>query len=271
MSVIEKSFVPPPDEMRMGIPPIRHLLLFFSPVIFIATLLLLWQAAVVVLRIPAYVLPSPADIYQVLTTQFSPLMTYAGMTAHSTLIGFGCGVAIGLLLGGVLGSSRVLHDMSYPTIIAFHAIPNVALIPLFMIWFGMGSHISVIAATLSCFFPVTVIVSTAVAASSPELDDVLRSLGASKRDLLFKVAFPRAMPQFFGSTRLAISSAFISSVVSEIYAGSPGIGRVMVLAANDLNGPLAFAGLTILGAMGVTLYIASTLVEKQLTGWAYRR
>jgi NitT/TauT family transport system permease protein len=161
--------------------------------------------------------------------------------------------------------------MIYPTLIGSHAIPSVALIPLFVIWFGAGPHIAVLMATIVCFFPVTVIVSTAIAASSPELDDVLRSLGARKIDVLLKVSIPRALPQFFGSIKLAITGALIGTIVAETIAANTGIGYVMVVATNRLDGPLAFAGLAVLSALGVTLYVISVFVERRLTGWAYRR
>lgn len=107
---------------------------------------------------------------------------------------------------------------------------------------------------------------SAIAASSPEL--VLRSFGARKIDVLL---IPRALPQFFGSIKLAITGALIGTIVTETVAASTGIGYVMVVATNRLDGPLAFAGLAMLAGLGVTLYVASTLLDRRLTGWAYRR
>jgi len=241
------------------------------PFAFAASVLLLWEAVVRILGIPSYVLPAPSEFLSVLVARFDPIMMMAKQTAYATLIGFVCGVTIGLLLGGLIGSTRVLYDMVYPSLIGFHAIPSVALIPLFVIWFGVGPHISVLTATIVCFFPVTVIVATAIAASSPELDDVLRSLGARKIDVLLKVSIPRAMPQFFGSIKLAITGAFIGTIVAETVAANSGIGYVMIVATNNMDAPLAFAGLTVLAVMGITLYAVSMFIEKRLTGWAYRR
>jgi NitT/TauT family transport system permease protein len=238
---------------------------------FALMVILLWQAAVWVLDVPTYVLPGPFDIVPTLFDRFDAIAMMAKQTARATLVGFTLGVAIGLTVGALIGSSRILYDMVYPSIIGFHAVPSVALIPLFVIWFGAGPHIAVITATIVCFFPVTVVVATAIAASSPELDDVLRSLGARKIDILLKVSIPRALPHFFGSLKLAITGAFIGTIVAETVAANSGIGYVMVVATNNMDGPLAFAGLTILALMGVTLYALSLFVEKRLTGWAYRR
>lgn len=241
------------------------------PVGFALAVLLVWEGAVRAFDIPPYVLPGPVEFLSVLINRFDAISMMAKQTAQSTLIGFASGVTIGLVIGGLIGSFRVLYDMVYPSIIGFHAIPSVALIPLFVVWFGVGPHIAVLTATIVCFFPVAVIVATAIAASSLELDDVLRSLGARKIDVLLKVSIPRALPQFFSSIKLAITGAFIGTIVAETVAANSGIGYVMVVATNNMDGPLAFAGLAVLAAMGIFLYGASMLIEKRLTGWAYRR
>lgn len=241
------------------------------PIGFMIVLLLVWQAVTRGFGIPPYVLPAPSDFLSVLVDRFDVLAMMAQQTAAATLMGFAIGVSIGLLVGCAMGSSRVVYDMIYPTLVGIHAVPSVALIPLFVVWVGIGPQIAVITGTLASFLPVAVIVATAIATSSPELDDVLRSLGARKIDVLLKVSIPQALPQFFGSIKLAISSAFIGTIVAEIVAGSVGIGHVMVVATNNMDGPLAYAGLTILASMGVLLYLVAVLVERHLTGWAYRR
>jgi len=223
------------------------------------------------LKLPPYILPAPSAFLSVLVDRFAAIAPMAWQTLRATLIGFACGVSIGLTLGALIGSIRVFYDMVYPSLVAFHTIPSIALIPLFVVWFGAGPHIAALTSAVVCFFPVTVIVATAIAASSPELDDVMRSLGARKIDILTKISIPRAMPQFFGSLKLAISGAFIGAIVAETIAANSGIGYVMVVATNNMDVTLAFAALSVLAAMGVTLYLISNFAEKRLTGWAYRR
>lgn len=241
------------------------------PLAFAAFVLLMWEGVVALAKLPPYILPAPSSFLSVLAARYEAIGPMAWQTLRATLVGFAIGVSIGLVLGALIGSIRTLYDMVYPSLVAFHTVPSIALIPLFVIWFGAGPHISVITASIVCFFPVTVIVATAIAASSPELDDVMRSLGARKIDILCKVSIPRAMPQFFGSLKLAISGAFIGAIVAETIAANSGIGYVMVVATNNMDVPLAFAGLSVLSLMGVTLYAISNFAEKRLTGWAYRR
>ncbi len=265
--------VPAEKKARLILPrlPRRVVTDFLLPLGFVAVVLLAWQIITQAFHIPPYILPAPTQFLSVLISRADVLVMMAKQTAEATLIGFALGVTIGLFVGGIMGSSRFLYDMIYPSLVGVHAVPSVALIPMFIVWVGIGPQIAVITGTIASFFPVTVIVASAIAASSPELDDVLRSLGARKIDVLLKVSIPQAMPQFFGSIKLAIAGAFIGTVVAEIVAGSAGIGHVMVIATNNMDGPLAYAGLTVLAIMGVTFYLAAVLIEKRLTGWAYRR
>ena len=260
-------------KLRVQLPKISHRLLtdVCLPVGFVFFLMAVWQGVTHAFQVPSYILPAPSDFFQVLVNRADVLAMMAKQTVESTLMGFGLGVSIGLVVGGIMGSSRILYDMIYPSLVGIHAVPSVALIPLFVVWVGIGPQIAVIAGTLASLFPVSVIVATAIAASSPELDDVLRSLGARKIDVLLKVSIPQAAPQFFSSIKLAIASAFIGTIVAEIVAGSAGIGHVMVMATNNMDGPLAYAGLMVLATMGVAFYLVAVLLERRLTGWAYRR
>lgn len=247
--------------VRQVIPAILFMLAVFG----------LWELMVIGLNVPPYVLPAPSLAFSVLFGRFDPILAMALVSLQTTIFGFFGGISLGLVLGILIGSSRKVYDTVFPGLVGFNAIPVVALIPLFVIWFGIGSHIGVITAIIISFFPVTVIVATAVAASSPELEDVLRSLGASKLTIMIKVAVPRAMPDFFSSIKIAITGAFIGTIVAETIAGNSGIGYLMVVATNNLDSPLAIAGLLVLSAMGVSFYCIALLVEKQVTGWAYRR
>lgn len=241
------------------------------PALFVLFVLACWEIAVRSFDISPWVLPAPSEAFSILVQRFDPISQMALATLRSTLVGFAFGAGLGLVLGIVIGSSRTVYQTVYPSLVGFNAIPAIALIPVFLLWFGAGPHIAVLSAIVVCFFPVTVVVSTAVAAASPELNDVLRSLGASRLDVMRKVALPRAMPEFFSSIKLAITGAFIGTIIAETVAANTGIGYLMIVATNNLNVPLAFAGLLVLAAMGIGLYAVSLLVEKRLTGWVYRK
>jgi NitT/TauT family transport system permease protein len=114
-------------------------------------------------------------------------------------------------------------------------------------------------------------VATGLATVAPELEDVLRSLGASKLDILRKVGLPSSMPYFFASLKVAITLAFVGTVISETLASNDGIGYLMLQASSQFRVPLMFAGLGVIAIMGIATYVIFAMLESRLTGWATRR
>ena len=109
-----------------------------------------------------------------------------------------------------------------------------------------------------------------LATLEPELEDVLRVLGAKRWDVLVKVGLPRSMPYFFGSLKVAITLAFVGTTVSEMTAANEGIGYLLVSAGSSMQMGLAFAGLVVVGAMAMGMYELFSVLERRLTGWAHR-
>ena len=154
--------------------------------------------------------------------------------------------------------------------IGFNAIPKVAVVPILVLWFGIGFVPAVLTAFLISFFPIVVNVATGLATIEPELEDVLKGLGASKLDIMRKVGIPRTLPYFFGSLKVAITLAFVGSVISESIASNNGIGNLMLQAQAQFKVPLIFAGLVALAIEGIVMYWVMALLENNLTRWAQR-
>ena len=141
---------------------------------------------------------------------------------------------------------------------------------MLVIWFGIGTVPAIITAFLLSFFPILVNVATGVATVEPELRDVLRALGASRRQVIMKVGLPRAMPYFFASLKIAMTVAFVGSIVAETVAANAGIGHLMLVASSRFDVPIVFAGLIVTGLMGVGMYLICAAIEQRMTGWAMR-
>lgn len=217
------------------------------------------------------ILPRPSQVFATLWLRLPILWPHILQTLATTLLGFALGVALGVALGALIGVSRTAYDTVYPLLIGFSSIPKVAVVPIFVLWFGSGTVPAVLTALAICFFPIVVNVATGLATTEPELEDVLRALGASKGDILWNVGLPRTMPFFFASLKVAVTYAFVGTVLSETVASNRGIGNVMMSASSNFNVPLVFAGLFILAGMGIALYVAFSLIERRLTGWANRK
>jgi NitT/TauT family transport system permease protein len=239
------------------------------PLVVFVALLILWEAAVPLFSIQQIVLPPPSGVAVTLVDTAGPILFHARQTLMTTLIGFGAAVVLGLVLGFAIGASATVNDAVYPLLVGFNSIPKAAVVPLLVMWFGIGSVPAVLTAFLLAFFPIAVNVAVGLATLEPELSDVLRVLGASRWQIFRKIGVPRTMPLFFASLKVAISSAFVGSVISETVASNAGIGYLMAVAASDFNTRLAFAGLFVLAALGVLLYGLFAAVERRMTGWAY--
>jgi NitT/TauT family transport system permease protein len=242
----------------------------WSPVVVLVAVLLLWQLAVMLIGVPEYIFPSPTQIALQFVEFTGPLLEAAWKTFWVTMLGFGISIVVGVLLGFLIGSSRLAYTALYPLMVGFNAIPKAALVPILVVWFGIGLGPGILTAFLISFFPITVNIATGLATLEPELEDVLRVLGAKRWDVLTKVGLPRSMPYFYGSLKIAITLAFVGTVLAEMTAGDSGIGYLMQTAASQQRMSLAFAGLVTIGVMAMAMYELFSWVEKRTTAWAHR-
>jgi NitT/TauT family transport system permease protein len=241
-----------------------------APLLYTIALFLIWEIGVRISGLPHTILPTPSRVFEAIVQYWSPIWKNSLQTLYTTVLGFIIAVIAGLGLGLFIGWSKTIYAGLYPIMIGFNAIPKVALVPILVIWFGIGTVPAVLTAFLISFFPIVVNVATGLATIEPETEDVLRALGAKKLDIMLKVGIPRSMPYFFGSLKVAITLAFVGSVVSETVASNNGLGNMMASAQSNFNVPLVFAGLLMLAVEGIVMYALMAWLEKRMTGWAHR-
>ncbi|WP_207457880.1 ABC transporter permease [Azospirillum sp. SYSU D00513] len=241
------------------------------PWLVVIGIFLIWELACVGFAVPEFVLPRPTVVFATMWEFAGPLWQHSSYTLLTTLAGFALAVAGGVLLGLAVGSSPLVYHGLYPVLIGFNAIPKVAVVPVLVVWFGIGTIPAILTAFMISFFPIAVNVATGLATLEPELEDVLRSLGASRIDILRKVGLPRSLPYFFASLKVAVTLAFVGSVIAETVASNEGIGYLMLQASSRFQIPLVFAGLIVIAAMGVIMYFLFAAIEGRLTGWATRK
>jgi NitT/TauT family transport system permease protein len=241
-----------------------------SPAAFVIALFVAWELACKALNVPLAILPAPSEVFGALWQYRKPILDNSWVTLWTTLAGFGIATAFGLLLGIAVGWHRALYAGIYPVLIGFNSVPKVAVVPVLILWFGLGEIPAIMTAFLISFFPIVVNVATGLATTEPELEDVLRALGASKLDVMRKVGIPRSLPYFFGSLKVAITLAFVGAVVSETVGSNKGIGKLMLDAQAAFQVPIVFAGLLVLAVLGIVLYAATAAIETRFTGWAFR-
>jgi len=241
-----------------------------APWVATIALFVVWEAACRIFNIPPFFLPPPTLVFKAVVDYWPALYKHSLFTLSSTLVGFALAVGFGLALGLAVGWSRAIYAGVYPLMIGFNAIPKVAVVPILVLWFGIGFVPAVLTAFLISFFPIVANVATGLATIEPELEDVLKALGASKLDIMRKVGIPRALPYFFGSLKVAITLAFVGAVISESVASNVGIGNLMLQAQAQFQVPLIFAGLLALAVEGIVMYAMMAWLEARMTGWAQR-
>ena len=248
----------------------RKTLEAWSPWVMLALILVIWQVVCTAFEVSEFIFPSPARIAEQLVEYKEVIAGHAWRTFWVTMAGFGVAIVVGVLLGFLIGSSRLAYTAFYPLMTGFNALPKAAFVPILVVWFGIGIGPAILTAFLISFFPITVNIATGLATLEPELEDVLRVLGASRWDVLTKVGLPRSMPYFFGSLKVAITLAFVGTTVSEMQAANEGIGYLLVSAGSAMQMGLAFGGLVVVGAMAMVMYELFSWIEKHTTAWAHR-
>jgi NitT/TauT family transport system permease protein len=230
----------------------------------------IWEGACRLFGIPEFILPAPSSIAAALVAFRDPIFENALWTLATTAVGFGFAVAVGLLVGLALGASALVYKGVYPVLVAFNSVPKVALVPVFALWFGIGTVPAVLTAFVISVFPIVVNVATGLATLEPEMRDLMLSLGAGRLAILAKAGIPRSMPYFFASLKVALTLAFTGSVIAETVGANHGIGYLMLAASARFQVPLVFAGIAAIATMAVIMYLVCALLERRVAHWAYR-
>ncbi|RHZ91631.1 ABC transporter permease [Cereibacter sphaeroides] len=242
------------------------------PLAAILIFLALWEGIVWWNGWPNYKMASPSDLPPAYARYWELFLTMGWQTLWRTVAGLGLAVIFGTLLGMVMGFSRIARDGLYPLLVGFNAIPKATLVPvLALIFIGQHDFNTVLMAFLISFFPIAVSVGIGLSTLEPEYRDILRSLGASKLTIFWKIALPKTLPEFFGALKVSVTLAFIGTNLVEIVSPH-GRGLGALFKSGETNGdyPLMFAVLIALAFLGILLYYAVVALERIFAGWAER-
>ena len=227
-----------------------------------------WQAAVVVFRVPDFLLPSPLAVGREFLAWPELLAFHTSVTLLESVLGLAAAIAVAVPLAIAVVYSRALSATIYPILVLLQSVPKVAFAPLFLIWMGIGMSSKVLVAMLVAFFPIVIDTATGLRAVEPEMLELTRSLRATPMQVFAQVRLPYAMPYFFSGLRVAVTLAVIGAVIGE-FVGSDnrGLGYFIYSEGAAANTARAFASIVILAALGIVLYGAVVLVERTLLPW----
>lgn len=237
------------------------------PILGTALILVMWQAACEIWKVPTAVLPSPMKVAEAFVARYDLIWSEFVVTLEETVYGFLLAVGIGIPIAVVVANFRRVNLMFYPILVALQSVPKVALAPLVLVWLGTGLESKLVIAWLVAFFPIVVDTAAGLRATPRELLELARSLNASPLQVFLKVQFPAALPFVFTGAKVGVTLAVIGAVIGEFVSSSAGLGFLLLSATSQVNTPLAFAALFALAALGILTYLAVVGAERLCARW----
>ena len=235
-------------------------------------MLLIWQLITWYSGLPSFILPSPAQVAIRFAQAIADgsLIRNAMVTLVEVLVGLALGVAFATVLGYLLARSLHLERLLSPYIVASQSIPIVAIAPLLVIWFGPGMFSKILVCALIVFFPVLVNTVVGVRSVPDDLRDLMRSLQASRWQILKSLELPASLPVFLGGLRIGATLSVIGAVVGEFVGAKNGLGFLVNVGRGVYDTPLVFVAVFTLIAMSMILYGLVSMIEKRLLSWQHR-
>jgi NitT/TauT family transport system permease protein len=242
----------------------------FRILIFFVGLLLLWEGAVRLFRVPEWLVPAPSRIGGVMAEMNRVMLLHTLVTLQETVLGFVLALVAGVLCGIGIIHFPILRDTLYPVLIVFNSFPKIAIAPLFVIWIGVGIESKIANAFLLALFPIVINAILGLTDMEPDLLEMVRAMSRSRWVLFWKIRLPHSLPHLFAGSKIGISLAVVGAVVGEFISGRSGLGYLVLTANNYFNTPMAFTALVYLVGMSLALYGAVGLAERLLLPWDRR-
>ena len=265
MALVEADPVPPgraPYRLRHNLTRAAH---FGIPILLLA----IWQLLIMFGGVTSFMLPPPVDVARRIASDITSgdFAFNAAITLYRTLVGFGIAVAGGIALGLMMHRSRLAHWFFDPIVSAGFPMPKIAFLPVFILWFGLydGSKITIIA--VNAIFPVITATLAGLQGVERELVWSARSLGASERRVGWEIVIPAALPQILTGVQVALPTALIVSIISEMMMGGYGLGGAMMESSRLLDSDGVFAGIVEIAVVGHCVISVMALVRRRLLAW----
>jgi len=233
----------------------------------LAIVLLGWEAACHVFHIGAYLLPKPSDVIRQIAEDPVFLLRHGLVTAAATLAGFVLATTVGILIAILIVYSPFLEKTLFTALVAFNAIPKIAIAPLFILWIGTGLESKVLMAFLIAIFPIIVDTVVGLRSIDPAQLDLVRTYRASQVQTFWKIRFPNALPSIFAGMKVGITLALIGTIVGEFVGANRGLGFVILQAQGTYQTPLVFAAIAMLSLLGVVLFNLIDWAERLALPW----
>jgi ABC-type nitrate/sulfonate/bicarbonate transport system permease component len=247
----------------------RHLQVrsWLPPAALTVALLAAWEIGVAVFDTPAYILPPPSAVW----TAFGEVRPLLGehiiTTTTEAVVGIATGAAVGVLLAVAVWAVPLFRRLTYPLLVASQTVPMVVLAPLLVLWFGFGLTPKVLVVALIALFPVAISTAEGLVGADAEQIELLRSMGAGRREILRLILLPTATPAFFAGLRIAAAYAIAGAVIGEWVGASSGLGLFVTRSQYSFRVDRVFVGVAVIALLSITLFGIVEMLARLAAPW----
>jgi len=238
-----------------------------APFAGIVVFLAVWEIGVRALSVPAYLMPPPSAVALVFVAEFQKLLYHGWVTTYEMLLGYALAVAVAIPLAIAMTASQRFDRFITPQMLFFQVVPKVAIAPLFLVWFGVGTTPKVLVAFLISFFPIVIDAAVGLRSMSTEMRDLARSMGASRWQVFARFRLPTSLPYLFSGLKVAATLAIAGAVVGEFVGADKGLGYLLLVTNSNMETALMFATIVALTFIGLAFFYAVELLEAMLIPW----
>lgn len=231
-------------------------------VLFLLFLFIVWEFAVRLTDTPKWLLPTPSDVLIEGINGFNDWSVHLLSTIQLSIVGLIIGCSVGLILAIILYRLPKVNEVLYPLLILSQNIPTIVLAPLLIIWFGFGIMPKLIIISLVCFFPIVIASMDGFRQTAPELKHYMEMIGASRKQIFWKLEFPHSLPSIFSGLKIAATYSVMGAVISEWLGAKKGIGVYMTLAQSSFRIDRVFVAIFFIMLLSVILFGFIRLLEK---------
>lgn len=228
-----------------------------------------WTLYVREADVSAFILPEPMAIARA----FVRLLGEAGIwghiwiTVYETVTGFAIAILVGVSLGMIMGKVRVIEVALKPFVVATQVIPKIALVPLFILWFGFGPESKIVISAVLSFFPIFSNTLLGVKSVDHEYQEVMTVFRSRRGDRFLLLELPSSLPYILTGMEIGIVLAIIGAVVGEFIGGNQGLGYLSMATLQELEIDSLFAVILLLTIIGLTLYLSVSMLRRVLVPW----
>jgi ABC-type nitrate/sulfonate/bicarbonate transport system permease component len=237
--------------------------------VFLIILLAVWQLIVETLKIPGWLLPSPTQVLKAFGSTIDLLFQHSLTTIFETTTGFIISIILGLCVGLLMDLFPLVKRTLYPYLIFSQTVPLIAIAPLLILWLGYGLLPKIMTVILVCFFPISVSLVEGLENSDPDLMNLLKSMGATRWQILFYVRWPNAMPSLFSGLKISATYSVMAAVVGEWLGASSGLGVYLTRASHSFLTDRVFAAILSISLLSLLYFALISLLGRWILPWSY--